>query len=291
MTPGLSLNTANAHTWAAAVSGTSWKRLTLAPGDVLTAEYTRGPLIPWAIRPGEGECFRFVTGAIAKAPQTPAPTLKKRIEELNTAQGFERFKWAARGRVRHSVRWKTGIKWRLKYLACAFLGLLPQDDIFFTLDHNDLMRRAGRSSRCKPGIWERAVYEYELSLIVGCSEGNFSDIEKEAKRALYYFDKTGKLPSTARGYNCNMGEETNNEVVIQEWLRVLSLYPKYLEKALSIIRSKKVSARLESFTFRATAFRAHLARRVKPTPQRHRIRRPLYARPRPPSAPLAPPVI
>jgi hypothetical protein len=38
------------------------------------------------------------------------------------------------------------------------------------------------------------------------------------------------------------------------------------------------------------AYRAHLTRRVKPVSRRTRIKRPLYARPRPPTAPLAPPV-
>ena len=41
----------------------------------------------------------------------------------------------------------------------------------------------------------------------------------------------------------------------------------------------------------AEAYRAHLAKRVKPVSRRTRVRRPLYARPRPPSCPLAPPVI
>ena len=38
------------------------------------------------------------------------------------------------------------------------------------------------------------------------------------------------------------------------------------------------------------AYRAHVARRVRPPARRSRIPRPIYARPRPPTAPLAPPV-
>lgn len=38
------------------------------------------------------------------------------------------------------------------------------------------------------------------------------------------------------------------------------------------------------------AYRAHVARRVRPPARRARIPRPIYARPRPPTAPLAPPV-
>ena len=41
----------------------------------------------------------------------------------------------------------------------------------------------------------------------------------------------------------------------------------------------------------AAAYRAHLARRVKPVQRRTRAPRPLYARPRPPTAPTAPPLL
>ncbi|WP_034408134.1 hypothetical protein [Deinococcus murrayi] len=41
----------------------------------------------------------------------------------------------------------------------------------------------------------------------------------------------------------------------------------------------------------AAAYRAHLARRVRPVSRRTRAPRPLYARPRPPTAPLAPPAL
>lgn len=39
------------------------------------------------------------------------------------------------------------------------------------------------------------------------------------------------------------------------------------------------------------AYRAHLARRVRPPARRSRVRRPLHARPRPPTCPAAPPAL
>lgn len=48
---------------------------------------------------------------------------------------------------------------------------------------------------------------------------------------------------------------------------------------------------LENLIKRGEAYRAHLARIVKPQRPPARIPRPLYARPRPPAAPLAPPAL
>jgi hypothetical protein len=111
MTPGLSLNTAHAHTWAAVVSGTVWKRHTLEDSGTLTAEYMRGPLILWAKQPGES----------VQADGPAVSALEDRIDRLNTAQVFERFKWAARGKVRHSVRWKSSSVARRRQAALWFL--------------------------------------------------------------------------------------------------------------------------------------------------------------------------
>ena len=98
-------------------------------------------------------------------------------------------------------------------------------------------------------------------------------------------------------------------VGFEEFAELLDANPENLRNAmaLAILLNKRKALsrlfkvlRLRFFPFafaallkhlEAEAFRAHLAKRVKPVSRRTRVRRPLYARPRPPSCPLAPPVI
>lgn len=71
----------------------------------------------------------------------------------------------------------------------------------------------------------------------------------------------------------------------RERLRALFRFLVELTASVSLKDIQRLKA------LRADAYRAHLTRRVRPTPRRHRIRQPYHARPRPPAAPLAPPVI
>lgn len=87
------------------------------------------------------------------------------------------------------------------------------------------------------------------------------------------------------------------------------IYPAVAEglfKVIRLFRSSKINTflfnsimrRRAAFTLtallkhlEAAAYRAHLAKRVKPVTRRTSAPRPLYARPRPPTAPTAPPLL
>ncbi|WP_407569119.1 hypothetical protein [Deinococcus altitudinis] len=291
MTLGLRLNTTAVHTWAAVVSGTAWKRHTLESGGELTAEYARGPLILWAIRPGEGE------GLQADGPAVSA--LEDRIETLNTAQVFERFKWAAKGKVRPSVRWKTGRKPRrlrkLEVLAdVAHVALITAWKVSGRRGVVEYIpAKTAKARREDRKFWEAVRFGERLEDIAPRDEDDAEAVDNWDEMYLQILDVARRAPDLHI-------ELENNRV----WRR--GLLPDLLSYALilkdnktiqAIIRLVKKRVRLEASDDKARVleflqiYRAHLARRVKPAPRRHRIRRPLHSRPRPPSAPLAPPVI
>ncbi|MGY2895458.1 hypothetical protein [Deinococcus sp. UYEF24] len=296
MTPGLPLNTAHAHTWAAVVSGTAWKRHTLEDGGTLTAEYARGPLILWAKRPGEGG---------SPAPQVEAPALsalEEYINHLNTAQVFERFKWAARGKVRHSVRWKTGRRPRRlrKIEALA--------DLRFSVRMAD-RRAAGVGGFCVhfPALTAKnrraAIRECEIERL----EDRLRDIapawadeDNPNGWDADIIDECRGIPKILKAPRCRMVFEgtLQERISLRHHFLLKALVFHTLLKDKSAVRlifrtlySERLTLSFLLKAFERAEYRAHLTRRVKPAPRRHRIRRPLYARPRPPSAPLAPPVI
>ena len=322
MTPGLRLNTAAAHAWAAVVSGTAWKVHTLAPAGVLTAEYTRGPLILWATRPGE----------VVQADGPAVSPLEDRIDRLNTAQVFERFKWAARGKVRPSVRWKSSSAARRCQTALVFLF---EDAASIYVPHITLEGEVENKLAVVTEIicdFTHPAWRYLPVRLVrlAMSRRSFVEIKKTTKAwndSLAWWDRPVKVlaelenitygeEETAvrdaffeRIWQCQLqGENPGLEDVkyalkiggdVFTAVRLLGyceygIYTKIdrdVWRVIHELRNTSPLRRLRSLkAFEAAAYRAHVTRRVKPAPRRGRIRRPLYARPRPPSCPLAPPV-
>jgi hypothetical protein len=295
MTPGPSLNTALAHTWAAVVSGTAWKRHTLEDGGTLTAEYMRGPLIVWATRPGES----------VQADGPAVSPLEDRIDRLNTAQVFERFKWAARGKVRPSVRWKTGRRPRRAQKLEGLANLLHdvmhakfwEPDPPKCLSYTGLWTPKGVIRR-RQAVKARRLSDRLRDLAPAHDEGSFNGIDSDVIEWLNFYDlgfREARMRPGLRFTELAVPKSRFAQPVIpdsrmaayfaltgrRESLGVLLNHWKFRRPTLGEILA----------AFQRAEYRAHLTRRVKPAPRRHRVRRPLYARPRPPSAPLAPPVI
>ncbi len=317
MTPGFPLNTAHAHTWAAVVSGTAWKRHTLEDGGTLTAEYVRGPVIVWASTGLKGY-FKSVTEAVAKgaanAESAPRLTLEEHIDHLNTAQVFERFRWAARGKVRHSVRWKTGTRRRrlrklealadLRYAAIMTERRAAGNHGF--MGHS--VPRTAKTRREAQKFCEAERFKDRLrSIFPNCTEIECDgktylvpDIDVELLKIIQQVISTFKAYKVSiERYGIDISFEFNNldyGDLLPDALRY-ALITGDTEALAGIVASVKARRRNQLLSIvalhslRAAEYRAHLTRRIKPAPRRDRTRRPLYARPRPPSAPLAPPVI
>lgn len=277
-----SLNAPSYYTgpkWAAVVSGTVWKRWGVSSAGTLEAETIGGPLIIWA-KPA---------AAKEEGPklEDPKPTpLEGRVCALNTAAHFARFFWAARGKVRHSIRWKTGRRIRRAYTLEVF------DDIKYllALEQRKLEGKAGLMGRV-------AIHPH-------CNK------EKGVKKYFVYLSGTSvKIASDylEMGFDWGTGEEITPEDIYESGccykrigndLVLSHAYSTSLSEALfdvcNYLRNKRLTIRqfmalLLAGLYRA-AYLAHVKRRVKPAPRRARIPRPIHARPRPPSAPLAPPV-
>ena len=293
MTSGLRLNTAHAHTWAAVVSGTAWKRHTLESGGLLKAEYARGPLILWATRPGEGE------GLQADGPA--ASPLEGQINRLNTAQVFERFERVIQGRRRvmhgRSKGKRVSITKSLfrskvrqqKELSLAWLrvlmnkekGVISTIDVETPKDLSKLMKESDKR-------WKETSRLMQLRQILGYQDGNYG-------HHLVNMSIAG-LGEGITEWIANAPALSNGKVLsVAKYLYLMKLVGDWRNFRATLEAIKNKNNKLALLTvlkeLQAAEHRAHLARRVKPAPRHHRIRRPLHSRPRPPSAPLAPPVI
>lgn len=296
------LNTHSPQKWAAVVSGTVWKRWGLSPSGTLEAETVRGPLIVWASpKPGEKED--------APALEAPKPTpLDVRVWAVNTAAHFEKFRKAARGRVRASVRWKTR---RQKRRACVL-------EVLEEVEH--AARVAARKAEGKRGLVGRRIVsarEHREAL----RDAETERIEKGLSRLVFSQDApygswesvprhTLKLPN---GKTVTYWEEG-----LAAELDMMKLFPdpemwhgdKALPELLAFARltgdRRGLREVLAALTFgrvltayelahalrflEAAAYLAHARRKVRPARRADRVPRPVHTRPRPPSAPLAPPV-
>ena len=297
------LNDVLAYAWAA-VSGTVWKGHALAPGSVLTAEYARGPLILWAKTPGEGE---------AVAPALPSD-LEDRIDRLNTAQVFKRFMWAAQGKVRHSVRWKSPAKNRrtISFLSLIHIAVITRFIGFETSGRWTNYTKGYIKRQAMTSFSRKTLIEYVNDYIylenedsIDPFEGHYNNFRKKPKgMSRFGIIHPNTIEEKVFFHFCDLYDEKPPGYLFEAELKVYggrflsflsdcganninleSIFRKYTQK-----KGERFSALLKSLALEKAFRRAHLTRRVKPAPRRHRIRRPLYARPQPPAAPLAPPV-
>lgn len=283
MTGSPGLNTMNAPKWAAVVSGTVWKRWGVSPSGLLEAEYVRGPLIVWA-KPGSGE---------EEGPQIEAPkpdALALRVLEVNTARQWEKIRAAARGKVRPSVRWKDRRR-QVAYFNRALLCSLRHGVAL--VDLKRMLKRAKGRPFGNERIAIKAEYAYEVASLIGLDEQMPEDLRQKAEDVLSHLIKTGRFPAQTQAIRANLGKRPIWNISHSTWLMVLALYPDLFSIALRLLRQARptLATTQALLTLQSAAYLGHLQKRVKPAPRRGRIPRPAHAVPRPPTAPLAPPVV
>ena len=286
------LNDVLAYAWAAAVSGTVWKTHSLKSSGLLTAEYKRGPLILWASRPGEGEAVQFSDLVVS--------ALEDRVDRLNTAQVFERFKWAIQGRRR--IRQGRNKGKRVSATKTLFRGKLRQQKELCLAWMRVLMNRAvgiysavdtempkdlKKTKRESGKKWKETSRQMRLRQILGYQDGNRGHIIVNMSIA--------GLGDGIMEWIANAPALSNGGVLsVAKYLSLMNIFGDWRNFRAKLETIKNNNNKIALLTvlkeLQAASHRAHLARRVKPAPRRHRIRRPLYSRPQPPSAPLAPPV-
>lgn len=336
MPADLTLNTFTPHRWARVVSGDTWAEYTVDAAGLIEAQTVRGPLIVWATKTGEGESLPPL-----HAP-TPSP-LEVQAARVNLHGHFLAFVRAAHGKVRHSVRWKTGRR-RLRFAVFRFVR---SHTPFQVMGWPAVMKlfAAGLKKIARLHKQQRTQLErYRFSkawLAVG--KGAQKRVSQDPRA---FFQMTRKYLESIRSsehtylierdsdtWNLSPGElgwkeedaedpediqvlesdwelerrpRTRSYIVdeyhfsyrqqsgIGDWINVSLMAEDAIGELLQAIRRPAAPPifllllllrRLE-----AAAYRAHVAQRVRPPARRARIPRPLYARPRPPTAPLAPPV-
>ena len=299
--PPAPLNTSRSHTWAGVVSGTGWKRDALVSDGATTVGHGRRTLTLWAKCDGElGKKAVQASGLVESV-------FKDQIDRLNTAQQFWAFRIYARGRGRiwrgdnkgkrvstAKTLFRSALRRQKTYcLACLCASAHNArggTHSLLTAIPRDIRRNLKSSGKV---LTKKAIKDLKIRRILGYKDENY----KNEKYGHHFIDLSFKDP--------------NDE--INEWIRdapalsegktlslaeYLSLFNLLGDKCRFQSVLKEIKNKSGKLTFlavlkalQAAAHRAHLAQRVKPAPRRHRIQRPLYARPQPPSAPLAPPVI
>jgi len=289
MTRPPSLNTPARTYGAAMVSGTLWTAHTFASGALSFTKYSSGPVILWA-KPGEKE----------NVPDALTPmrsALEERAAEANTAAAFERLYWAARGRVRPSVRWKTGTK---KKRLCAYYALLYIKQVAFDISHEEAASKGltfWQADETPKGRREtRRVIKREKFL---------AQLRGIASADMNMDNPYGIEGSLINFWEMRTASIANLNVDLSKWIDALPKGGKVTGQLFYFVLKKDWKGFRISFSglikpclalaallkhLEAAAYRAHLARRVKPVQRRDRAPRPLYARPRPPTAPTAPPL-
>jgi len=120
----------------------------------------------------------------------------------------------------------------------------------------------------------------------GANEGRLDDMLSMAAM----LERAGTRDRNKRRHFLLTSKDLAYEPYIISYL-VLTKNRKALKGLMRSFTAQRMTlVRLVEFLRRA-AYRAHLTKRVKPLPRRVRIERPRYARPRPPTAPLAPPAL
>lgn len=314
MTPAPTLNHYAPGTWARVVSAVTWAGYTLGADGTFTAKLTRGPLIVWATKSGEGASLE------ASGPAVSA--LEARAWAVNTAAHFERFRKAAHGfrKVRRVMR-KT---WGGKVCRKAFVSTLQRVmewvatqglifDIWQAADGNPAGPRWSGGLRGRPADrtakgrrearreWESERFHDRLRDI---APAHWEDEDGQFTGG-YDAGHVRFLAGLARGVGRVRSTPSPRQPLSAcDELRYLEAADKLMPFAvatrdrraiaglLSILKAQRITLALTLAlrALEAAAYRAHLSRRVRPPSRRTRIKRPLYARPRPPNCPLAPPV-
>ncbi|WP_420597019.1 hypothetical protein [Deinococcus sp.] len=206
---------------------------------------------------------------------------------LNTVEKFERFYWAAWGKVKPSVRWKKGRKAKRTAVYKAFSIFTFRQLKGLSNRYMDGILRSGGVYRAfknqNPCPLNLEVYDY---------------LELTDYPATYVYNYGNELikyiTNGVKSVLENGIEGAENRIYKPSLYRLLKWAACNRKMWQSVAREaleQRITLTALLKHLEAEAYRAHLAKRVKPVSRRIRVRRPLYARPRPPTCPLAPPVI
>ena len=311
MTGPLALNRYNLQKWVTVASAATWKRWEVNPFGTLEAEALRGPLIIWAkMTPGEvGDGLRL------EAPK-PSP-LDLRVSALNTAAHFERFSRAACGQVRPSIKWRTPRRLQTRLVAAHFLAVmfnLRFEDIknvlfmyptIHNIDGEERLKKSASTRRFRARLRERKRRFSDFTRRSDVSQMSVSEELWPDLNELIAEARNERLPERRLlerligGLAHGISGFGTSPLAIVSFVKRYVLFdrpePKTFLRALwQLLREVSSVSKLALREFlrecQLAGYLAYVRRRVKPVPRRDRVPRPVYARPRPPSAPLAPPV-
>lgn len=265
---------------AALVSGTFWKRWGVSSAGTLEAETVRGPLIIWA-KPAAKE----------EAPKLgdPQPTpLEGRVIGLNTAAHFARFFFAARRRVRHSIRWKTGRKHRNERANAAVrevhrvagsaagqAGVLKVQFLRGNCIRFSFPRKTAKERRDALQEWK--ITELEMNL------PNSTAVIQEKRDSYFVYGYDREYLEILKS-NCHASWQPGTDpICLDIWkerkrdMLVYALITGQRQALRAIMRAMKQEARRAVLAFtmalrhlEAAAYLAHVRRRVKPASRRAR---------------------
>ncbi len=285
---------------------------------------------PWKGQDGEG-------GKLATRLLSPVRAgLAGLVAMQNKRAHFLAFMRAAHGKVRHSVKWKTGrgVRRHRKINICRLIYLLQrrEHDSFLMqkVVKNFYWSKDFEGTLCEP-IEPHVIPEpinpfpfhfknprknrSELldQLVDSFAKRQFHETDDAASEDYAFFAaydifsdeiKHTKIQGFSRvKYLQSQPLNSKAESRLNNRYHTVAYQRDFLRYAL--IKGDKLAVRLLINLHKAVrcsislvlrglereAYRAHLTQRVKPVSRRQRVPRPLYARPRPPTCPLAPPVI
>lgn len=260
----------------------TWAEYGLNEEGWITEKSVRGPVIVWGRNSGEGEDLPRL-----EAP-TPSP-LELETIRLNTRSRILAF---VQGGVRAIGKWKTFEKLTWLTAARQFKRLLKQS----SLKAGKINQISLRELRILSGKCRKAS---NLIKILNIYQGRsrFGDSELfGALRALSQFEGLPKIIQAQCfaalkrfEYREALWQLDGYPEEPRDWAYIQIFMWESTRQLINRSKRRIHEAQVVLDAVRA-AFRAHLALRVRPMSRRSRIPRPLYARPRPPSCPLAPPV-
>lgn len=334
MTVSPQLNTHTPNRWAQVVSGETWAEYGVGPAGMIEAKIVRGPLIMWATKTGDGESLPRL-----HAP-TPSP-LEVQAARVNVCGHFLAFVRAAHGKVRHSVRWKTG----RRQLCRAVFNFVRSHTPFQVMGWPAVMKcfraglaalaRKGKRSKSRSSSYRfskswltvdkrtqtrvtqnpKAYFQMTQKYLDSIHASERARLEKpkppplDPSGDLGWADEDGEVWEGACAPVCDWERENYPQVLsyvvseyhflyqygsgVRDWLNVSLMAEDAIGELLGALRRPAAVVtflRLFLKRLQAVAYRAHVTRRARPPARRACVPRPLYARPRPPTAPLAPPV-
>lgn len=292
MDPSLTLNTLEAHTWAQVSQLVMWDDYALSSGGQVTVKATRSSVIVLGRGNGEGEDVRCL--------QAPTPSsFGVAVGRVNIQAHALAFARAGHGKVRPSVRWKTNFTHRryISRIAFARIAIVARyiRTGWWTLHHWPSLKKYLK--RTRDGIEiiaylqcderENAVSDFIDHLV---SSKGFNSVDDYSEREIseeWWEAIEGSLPnynfhneikkygSSFLQFLSNIRDKFNLQAAFQAYVEIRRERIASIAKAVYINRVERLEA---------------LKRYVKRYERRTRVPRPLYARPRPPTCPIAPPL-